>query len=547
MSQLKGVQQGVQPRVQPKGVPLRKSSTIKLASKEVIDAMKQPVPSGQLEAVKQDFSGPPTVPVLSKMPSKMPPKVPSKMPPKVPSKILEEKTENTEEQKAIDEKLQEAIDNKPIFKEYQIKQDEIQSKDPYLTNVSIYTSQSRKSFYTFISDTYTNNFKLIKQVKGKIDEDACAKLGAAAGKTVEAFLYQKFIREYIRNASPYRGLLVYHGLGSGKTCSAIAAAEALYGTSNKKIIVMTPFSLRGNFMSEISFCGFRHFNVNNYWVKESLVSEGGITYLYASSVLSLSDKYLREVLQRPEERKVIWIPDFTKPSNFDDLEQYEREDIRLQITNMLESRITFISYNGVTASQLKNYACLNPGERFFDNAVIVIDEIHNLTRLMQGSISPYITKRKGRSRKIPVEPIVPGKWKPGLCNSELNYKRAYLFYKLLTDARNSKIIGLSGTPIINFPDELGILANVLAGYMECVELNLNSTDKTIIDKFKVIAETEPRVDIVRFISRTERMEVLISVFNEGYEKTEGGVQYNPDAQDDIKTVFERIKIKLKEA
>jgi DNA polymerase-3 subunit gamma/tau len=64
-------------------------------------------------------------------------------------------------------------------------------------------------------------------VKGRIDEEACAKLGAAAGEAVEAFMYQKFIREYIRNASPYRGVLVYHGLGSGKTCSAIAAAEAL--------------------------------------------------------------------------------------------------------------------------------------------------------------------------------------------------------------------------------------------------------------------------------------------------------------------------------
>jgi hypothetical protein len=59
-----------------------------------------------------------------------------------------------------------------------------------------------------------------------VDENACAKLGAAAGEAVEAFLYQKFVREYIRNASPYRGVLVYHGLGSGKTCSAIAAAEA---------------------------------------------------------------------------------------------------------------------------------------------------------------------------------------------------------------------------------------------------------------------------------------------------------------------------------
>ena len=47
-----------------------------------------------------------------------------------------------------------------------------------------------------------------------------------------------------------------------------------------------------------------------------------------------------------------------------------------------------------------------------------------------------------------------------------------------------KIIGLSGTPIINFPDELGILANVLSGYTEGVEVVLNSTDKAVIEKFK---------------------------------------------------------------
>ena len=510
-----------------KGVIKRRSAVVKLASSEVIAAVKQPVPSGQLESVTQSFNGSPT---------KIKPK------PK-PIKIIKAPKIHTRIQE-VDAELQEKIDTemKPIFKEYQIKQNEIQSTDNYATDTTIYTSQTRKSFNKFVSDTY-KGFKLINQVKGTIDKDACSKLG---GDAIEAFSYQEFIREYMRNASPYRGVLVYHGLGSGKTCSSIAAAEALYGTSNKKIIVMTPFSLRGNFMSEISFCGFRHFNVNNYWVSESLISESGITYLYARSVLSLSESYLKKILDHPT-RNVLWIPDFTKPPNFNELNQQDRDDIRAQITNTIENRITFISYNGVTANELKRYACtVDPvtGDRFFDNSVIVIDEIHNLTRLMQGEIMPYITKRKGRSRKIPVEPIEPGKWKPGLCNSELNYKRSYLFYKLLTDARNSKIIGLSGTPIINFPDELGVLANILSGYIECVELTLHSTDKIIINKCKSIADSEPRVDIVRFISRTEKMEVLISVFNEGYEKMENGVHYNPDAQDDIKTVFSRIKAKF---
>jgi hypothetical protein len=573
----------IKPRgVQPKGVQPKRSAIVKLASPEVIASVKQPLPTGQLDAAPQSFAGTPPPPIDKKrervlvqtltnplikpltgpLPKPLPedaglPKAPIAT--KKPLKFAAKKTPDyTPPSYKVDPEIQEMIDTKmdPIFKEYQTAQQEIQAASPYLTDTVIYTPQTRKSFYRFISDNYTNDFKLIPQVKGKIDEDACAKLGAAAGEAVESFLYQKFVREYIRNASPYRGLLVYHGLGSGKTCSAIAAAEALFGTANKKIIVMTPFSLRGNFMSEISFCGFRHFSPQNHWISESLISEGGMTYMYAHSVLSLSTQYLKRVLQRPEEeRKNIWIPDFTKPPNYDELTQQEREDIRAQLTNMIENRVTFISYNGVTAKELKRYACeTDPetGERMFDNAVIVIDEVHNLTRLMQGEITPYITKRKGRPRKIPVEPIVPGKWKPGMCGSELNYKRSYLFYKLLTDARNSKIIGLSGTPIINFPDELGILANVLSGYIECAELILNTADKTTIDKFKAIAEAEPRVDIVRFIARRDKMEVLISVFNEGYEKVKDeddsknfvGVKYNPDAQDDIRTVFERIKVKL---
>ena len=568
----------------PKGAQLKRSTAVKLASPDVIAAVKQPLPAGQLEAAPQSFAGipPPPIdkkkervfveskvnPLVKPLPGALPKPIPADSGPSLPAapiatkkplKLAKKTPDYIPREKKLDPEIQEGIDTKldPIFKEYQTKQDEIESNSPYLTDTIVYTPQSRKSYYRFISDTYTETFKLPLQVKGKIDEEACSKLGAAAGIAVEAFLYQKFVREYIRNASPYRGILVYHGLGSGKTCSAIAAAEALYGTSNKKIIVMTPFSLRGNFMSEISFCGFRHFNTQNHWVSESLISEGGLAYIYARSVLSLSDSYLKKVLERPDERKVIWIPDFTKPPNYDELSQQDRDDIRAQITNMIENRVKFISYNGVTAKELKRYACqVDPvtGERFFDNAVIVIDEIHNLTRLMQGEITPYITKRKGRPRKIPVEPITPGKWVPGLCTSDLNYKRSYLFYKLLTDARNSKIIGLSGTPLINFPDELGILANVLSGYIECVEVVLNSADETVIKTFREIAEAEPRVDIVRFTARAQKMEVLISVFNEGYEKVMEeaeddkkefvGVKYNPDAQEGIREVYERIKAKL---
>ena len=566
----------------PKGF-VRKlpQGVVKLLPKEAIAAQMQPLPSGQLEAMVQSFQGnppPPTskqqekkiqaslanpllqpsiVPKRMKIPADTGPSLPvAPISKKKPLRHVEDTRDFKKRIRTVDAPLQGYIDDHPTLKGYQTSQKDIETNNPYETDTQIYTPQSRRSFYRFINDNYEDTFKLLPQIKGRIDTEACSKLGAAAGVAVEAFLYQKFIREYIRNASPYRGILVYHGLGSGKTCSAIAAAEALYGSSNKKIIVMTPYSLRGNFMSEISFCGFRHFHTNNHWIAEPIGQVGSMMYLYGESVMSLSENYLNKVLRRPEEeRRVIWIPDFSKESNYESLSQQEREDIRAQITNIIESRITFISYNGVTANKLKEYACqVDPqtGERLFDNAVIVIDEIHNLTRLMQGEITPYITERKGKQRKIPAEPIVPGKWKPGLCDKPLNYKRSYLFYKLLTDARNSKIIGLSGTPIINFPDEIAILANVLSGYTECAEFILQSPNKDWIKKVKEIAEAEPRIDIVRFKPEQQQYRVLLSVFQEGYERVLGveeeskqiGVQYRAEAQEGIQEVFGRIKQKL---
>jgi len=43
----------------------------------------------------------------------------------------------------------------------------------------------------------------------------------------EKTLYQHFVQHYLSRRSPYKSLLLFHGLGSGKTCSAITIAESL--------------------------------------------------------------------------------------------------------------------------------------------------------------------------------------------------------------------------------------------------------------------------------------------------------------------------------
>lgn len=400
-----------------------------------------------------------------------------------------------------------------------------ESRSPYTVPEpsSGYVPQTHRGFSDFIKETY-RQFAL-PPLPSEPDYDACLKLSQGAEKA-ENYQYQQFVRDYMSWGTPYRGILVYHGLGSGKTCTAIAAAEALYSTANRRIIVMTPFSLRKNFLREITFCGFRHFRLLNHWVSfPNDPTTQPMIRLFASKVLNIPVSYLAKA-------KRIWVPDFTKPANYTSLSSAEQTEIREQIQQILifdpekkrNGRIWFINYNGITASKLKMLAC--QGDKSpFDNAVIVVDEVHNLVRLMQGTIEPYLTELKGVKRKIAPEPITTEKWSPRLCGKTMNYKRGYILYRLLIGARNSKIIGLSGTPLINFPEELGILMNVLHGYLHIAEGRVQRGANTeeemkIKEQIESIARENRYIDFYRVTIDDNGVKFIVTTLPEGIRKVE---------------------------
>ena len=84
----------------------------------------------------------------------------------------------------------------------------------------------------------------------------------------------------------------------------------------------------------------------------------------------------------------------------------------------------------------------------FDNSVIIIDEAHNL-------VSRIVNKLK----------------RPDALSMRL--------YQYLMSADNCKIVLLSGTPIINYPNEIAILFNILRGYIKTwsFPLNINTSKK----------------------------------------------------------------------
>ncbi len=69
-------------------------------------------------------------------------------------------------------------------------------------------------------------------------------------ENLQAFPYQYLVRDYMRFGSPNRGLLVKHGLGAGKTRTAIMVAET-FREKGFRILVLTPAFLKENFILEI--------------------------------------------------------------------------------------------------------------------------------------------------------------------------------------------------------------------------------------------------------------------------------------------------------
>ena len=66
-------------------------------------------------------------------------------------------------------------------------------------------------------------------------------------KQSSLFEHQKFVSNMFTKRSPYRGILLYHGLGVGKTRTAITIAEQ----QKRDVIVLLPASLKPNFAKEV--------------------------------------------------------------------------------------------------------------------------------------------------------------------------------------------------------------------------------------------------------------------------------------------------------
>ena len=192
----------------------------------------------------------------------------------------------------------------------------------------MYVLPNRKAF----SDAITRIFLNKKYRKDPTDDedkdiDLCQQNSSG---TKELFPYQKLVRDYLATETPYRGLLLYHGLGSGKTCSSIAVAESVL--SPKKIFVLAKKALIVNFKQQLRECGDPIYQQEQHWETKNISSEED-----REKALSLG--ITQEFIDN-KGRYFITVPN--KPSNFKEQALNIQKEISEQIDTIINKRFEFI-------------------------------------------------------------------------------------------------------------------------------------------------------------------------------------------------------------
>ena len=271
------------------------------------------------------------------------------------------------------------------------------------------------------------------------------------------------------------------------TCTSIAIAEGM--KESKRVIIMTPASLRTNYMEELKKCGYLFYKKNQYW-EWIQVSQDTQIMNTISSVLNLPVEYIRR-------KKGAWFINIQKKSNYSELSSTDKKSLDEQLDEMIRNKYIFINYNGLRNKRLEE---LTSGytKNLFDNAIVIIDEAHNL-------VSRIVNKIK---KEKPIKESERG---------EKDHAPKFLavkLYEYLLSAENSRVVLLTGTPVINYPNEFAILFNILRGYIKTWEITLDIKTSKKIDKNSLqdILQTEKTLDYLDYSPSSKVLTVTRNPF-----------------------------------
>ena len=182
--------------------------------------------------------------------------------------------------------------------------------------------------------------------------------------------HQMFVRNFMSFQTPYNGLLLYHGLGVGKTCSAISICEEMrtylqqMGITKRLIIVASP-AVQENFKLQL-FDERKLRKVNGLWNIKACTGNKFIKEINPMNMRGLNRKKIVRQIKRLIKQSYIF-KGYGEFANY--IEKIMNKSIPSGSSEEVASRI-----------KKKNL------RKEFSNRMLVIDEVHNIRLSKEGKV-----------------------------------------------------------------------------------------------------------------------------------------------------------------
>ena len=259
---------------------------------------------------------------------------------------------------------------------------------------------------------------------------------------------QQFVRNFLSVETPYNSLLLYHGLGTGKTCSAISVAEEMrdymkqMGITQQIIVIASP-NVQENFRLQL------------FDERELREIEPGVWNIRACT----GNKFIKEI----------------NPMNMKGL---TRDKIVKQIQRLISSHYLFFGYN-----EFANYARTQASSIGISQDDAVIEE----SRRRTGAAAKKSRKsaQSAEMETLAIESLSVAKLRKLFANTLIiidevhniritddnrDKRVAKILYQIVQKVNNVRLLLLSGTPMYNSYKEIVWLINLM---------NLNDRRATI--------------------------------------------------------------------
>ena len=230
----------------------------------------------------------------------------------------------------------------------------------------------------------------------------------------ELMPHQKFVKNLLSFNTPYNSLLLFHGLGTGKTCSAIGICEEmrLYMKqvgSKRPIIVVAAPNVQDNFRLQL-FDERKLVYKNDEWNLNTCVGANLLREINPTQIKNVTKKKIVDQINSIIRTNYLFFG-YTQFANY--------------ISNKTKIGLN-MKYTAEDKERIKKKKI----KKYFDNCLIVIDEVHNLR--------------------------ITGD------NTGSNKKTAELLMEVAKDSDNMRMLLLSATPMYNSYEEIIWLINLMS-------------------------------------------------------------------------------------